>query len=552
MASPLPPGGKLSALWKKFALSTALATSVVAGWNGPAPAAPPATAAAGVQGIAQLLRDDDALGAQNAADAPDTVTPAPAPPDSAAAPVLSREEQARKLLVQEARSHFAQLAPIAETSYSRGLERLEQRLTALVRADDGSLQERVVILDPYRFDAAAVLSSSPADALRLLLSAQHATVPESRLAEIADHMADSYVNRVTADAYGQDPAAFPSAAISPRRACVIVPINTYNQPLSIPGLSLDQRINFINRHEGWHCQDSRFPQPPGGSGEEKMTKLDVNAAIADDALLADLSNRIRKESVADAGAVGDMIRQDGFGLDLIDKIIAWRNNPQDVGHISTPVLQGLKSAITKMGLPAFRALTDRQATDLYYNVTTQNQLGPNGVRFAMVLDNVTPAQRDDMAKQFAGDPEYQKAIALRRIYSRPVPDAGLFGGPLTAEEKRLMNEVSGWNASKLLQDTAFQRERKITPVTLIAAYATLQEGLMARLHAEPDNSLLPVLMTKLQNTFMHDVRSLDYLKVNAARGVNLAKTEPALAHLGPQRPPRGTPMAAGPSALRVN
>ena len=550
--------GHLSQLWKKIALPVALASTVVAGINGPASeAAPVAAAQTGTIGqhlsaspLLSLLTQEDATKATSPPlAAPATVAdPTAAPATPAPAPVLSREERARNLMFEEARKNFDRVAALAETSYSRDLQRLETRLTLSVRADSGSIQDHVVVLDPYLLDAAAAVTNDPREALSVLLSQQHVRVAPELIEGLKDHAFNPYINRMTPNVYAQDPAALPSIKTTAKGACVIVPTNNFNQPLTIPGLSLDQRINFINRHEGWHCMDSRLKLMDSHYGEN-APKFDVNTAIADDKMLTDISTNFRKESLADVAAVGDMIRQDNVGMGLIDKIIAWRTNPADPQHMSMPVLQALKTSIQQMGLPAFKALSDAKATDLYYNLTTQNQLGMNGVRFLLVVDNITPAQRADMAAKFSQDPEYKKAMALREVYTRPVKDPGFMGGPLTAEEIRIQKEVLGFNAGKLLQDTAFQRARKITPVTMIAAYATLQEGLMARMRAEPDNAVIPVLMTKLQNTFVMDTRNIDYLKVNAARGVDLTKTEPSLAHFNAHRPqpPKRLPMAAAPS-----
>jgi len=275
--------GHLSQLWKKIALPVALASTVVAGINGPAvEAAPVAVPQNGT--IAQHLSASPLLALLTQDDAPKAAAPlaAAAPvatPDAthtpaAPAPVLTREERARNLMFEEARHNFERVAALAETSYSRDLQRLETRLTLNVRADNGSMQDHVVVLDPYLQDAAAALTGNPKEALNLLLSAQHVRVAPEVINGVMDYAFGSDLNRMTPSVYDQNPAALPSFKTAAKGACVIVPVNTFNQPLSIPGLSLDQRINFINRHEGWHCMDSRLKLMDNHYGEN-APKIDV-------------------------------------------------------------------------------------------------------------------------------------------------------------------------------------------------------------------------------------------------------------------------------------
>jgi hypothetical protein len=99
---------------------------------------------------------------------------------------------------------------------------------------------------------------------------------------------------------------------------------------------------------------------------------------------------------------------------------------------------------------------------------------------------------------------------------------------LNGADQALAGQLKAWDADKALDDKAFEIGKKITPQTIIAGYNKMQEDLHEKMKADPDNKLYPLQSAKLQQAFLNHARNLDYVSVNAARGVDIVKAEPAL------------------------
>ncbi len=508
----LPQKGKLSRVWRKFAASTALTTILLGGMT-------PAIAQVGTPTAPNL----------NAPAVTET-----APPDLRA---LEYSMQVRIALIDAARTEFMASKIHTGDSYSHDLSVLGERLTLSLRHMQG-LHDRAVLLDPARFDAGMSLGLPAVAVVQMMLGEQGVEYDPSRARIVAGNMANFHKF-----SFGlvktQNPAAFLNQTGAAGEACVIVPSSGHALPFNLPGLTLQQKITFVNTHESWHCLDSRYPMQ--GFNEDAMDKeLKKPDALHNSAAVREfIALRYNKEALADVGALGDMIRAGKADLTAIDAVSDWRKKlVGDPLHFSPPVLAEMKTRIVKMGLPAFRAMTDSQAQAFYFKVMDARELTANIVGYTVMLEDAkTPAQRRALIILAGADPDFIRAQEFRRTVAaaeQAAKHAPKGGAPLTDKEKAGLAKVRAWDASAMLQERAFALYGKITPQTMIGAYGALQTALMDGIKLQPDNAALPVLMTKLQQTFVNDVRKIDYVAANARHGVDIAAVEPALKNI-----PRG-------------
>ncbi|MDE1153426.1 MAG: hypothetical protein PW788_12890 [Micavibrio sp.] len=472
-------------------------------------------------------------------------------PDELMVDVRAQREEMRRIAISEtliiqAQKNFDYVAPLAQNDYSRGLLSLQSRLTGTLLSQGGNpnVHDRVVFLDPVQFDTARALGMEPQNAVRALLALAKATADDAQVDALADHMSTGrYDLRYDLATTTQDPAAIYNSEKMTAQACVVVPSSDY-MPIVIPGITAAERVDFTNRHEGWHCLDTRYLlQGLNLKGAtENITTAEV---LASPDLLKGMSLTTRKESLADVGAVGDMIRQEGKGLEFLDAIRDWRRGQaRDVSHMSVLVLQGLRDAITGMGgVEAFRAMDEKKMEDFYFAINERYGMQPKAYEYALRLDAASESMRGSLTRAFGGTQEFDKAVAFRALYTQPQAAGPAFTDKLTPQEQATLRTVTAFDARKKLEDEAFKANGKITPATLIAAYGRMQGRFQEELARNPDNTTTPALMGKLQGVFVQDLTHIDYLATNAKRGVNLVNVEPSLAAFRtPYKP--GEPQAA--------
>jgi len=459
-------------------------------------------------------------------------------------------------LIIEAQKNFNTIAPLAQTGYSRGLLSLQSRLTGSLLSQGGNpnVHDRVVFLDPVQFDTARALGMEPQSAVRAMLALAKATADDAQVDTLAEHMSTGrYDGRYNLSTTTQDPAAVYNAEKYTAQACVVVPSSDYT-PINIPGITAAERVSFTNRHEGWHCLDTRYLLQ-GLKMPKDIDGITTAQILNSPDLLKGMSLTTRKESLADVGAIGDMIRHEGKGLEFLDAIRDWRRSQtRDVPHMSVLVLQGLRDAITGMGgIEAFRAMDERKMEDFYFAINERYGMQPKTYEYALRLDSApNDAMRDSLARAFGGTPEFDKAVAFRALYMQPAPAAPHYSATLTRQEQATLRAVTSFNARRQLEDEAFKTSGKITPATMIAAYGRLQERFQEKLARNPDDATTPALMGKLQAVFVQDLTHIDYLTTNARRGVNLVNVEPSLsAFRTPYKPsePQGSTRRHHPSTL---
>lgn len=532
--SPLRPGGRrLTVLWKQFVVTTAL-TGVLAGCNTMRP-------------FAQTQTEPDPQPKQRTEQILDTV-PTPQPPrvikqqDTAqkAAQEVQRHAAIRRALLQDARRHYSEMAAQGETSYSRHLDSLQTAMTQRLQAADTSMHNRVVVLDPRKFDVGVALGFSPYLTVRLMMGAQNMPANPEMAAEVTGSMASAFESR-----FGwiltTEPAAFPNMIGASPAACILVPASDHVTEYEIEGLTREQKLLVANGHEARHCLDNKY-------NFRHIDMQDVRDALNSPApniffpaWREYTSIRYKKEGVADAGIAGDMMRQHGMGMEIIDKLITWRT-PQkgDIVHMTVPVLEELRDRINQMGgLDAFRALSDQEADALYFEVTDKRSPTAKTFEHLMYIGLAAgnPGHEEQLDMLMGSDLDYVKAVEFLRYFEPTEEELAAAEAepedepkPLTEAEREIFRQVVGYRAGQALQDKAFELGGKITPATLISAYSALQDGLSAQQAAEPGNPVPALRMSKLQQVFIHDVQNTDYVQANKDRGVDIVAVEPSLSN----------------------
>lgn len=471
---------------------------------------------------------------------PGAKTPAPPPgpgiPDNSPLGEALRRAYINETLLKQARENFDSIAATAETPYSAQLKALQVKVNNYLKQDP-SWYSRVVVFDPARMDAAMAIGFKDIDAVKKIL-AQNGLKLEDNLED--NYSAEALAKRVHSKyektrfgfpVYTTDPASVGDVG-STNPAYVIVPVADHAQTISVEGMTPKENTEFTNRHEAWHTRDSRntlkdFPAATVAVADD----YDAKMICADPELCGAFVTRFRKETFADTGAVGDMIRDTG-DMKYIDLVSKWREgSPDDDIHYSTMVLAGLKTEIEKTGLENFRAMNDREAKNFYYGVVEKYGISEKGISAAALYDTGTEEEKAAVLDQAKRDPAIRRSLDFVATLSvkpaEPGPEV------LSEEEKPLKAEIDKWDALLILEDRAFAMSGRITPATLVKAYGALAGELHDKMNANPDNRMYNLQLTKLQSNFVEGVKEIDFVEVNARRGIRIEEVEPSLSQFMP-------------------
>ncbi len=506
MEKPAPTASPLRHIWRRFAATTALGTTLLV--------------AAGGQVQAQVTVDKPQ----------DDIYRMFAPKKGPMTPAQQRDDNMNTALMQDAASRFLKLAPLAETPYAVELHNLQARLDGYMKKFGGAEHnKRAVILNPYHFDAGLALGLKGDKVVRLMLQAAGVEGAEDKFVkDIAKKLGRNTITRFMYMTQTEEASTHPE---SKTRVVVIVPTSDHALLFEIKGLPLARQVELINRHESWHARNTKYTQT------EAAQDL-VNAARNGDPVdfvknrraLAAFSSLIRSETLSDVGAIGDMIRE-GHGLELLDAMRSKRKSvTEDTEHMSVMALDGLRSHITKMGLENFRKLDDGAATALYYAITDKFSPSARSLQIAYAWQVAeTEAQRQQLKDIAKTDVEAAKGIAFLRFMPDPEdhspPPAPK---PLSPAEEAANEALTKWDHLAALEQRAFELGGKATPETYIRAYASLQSDIWARIQREPDNLMLPEQMTKLQTNFAHGLGDVNFAAINRQHGIRIENVEPSL------------------------
>jgi hypothetical protein len=503
----LPAPGALTAAFRRFALRTTLIAGVM-GATGPTGAEAESNAPA----VTQPAQESG-------------TAPSGQPPLSVRE--KKRRARIREALLESARGDLDGLEAGSETGYTRDLQGLSSRLTGELKAAHSTVHNRVAFVDPQKLDVALSLGFAPDYAVGRLLAEQKIHIPDNQLAQAGQKATSYYKSKFGVKTYTQDPTALTNLSNPDPQACVVVPSSERSPDIDIKGLSRADTVEFTNRHESWHCLDGKYNlRHLDPKKVEAVRKGTLGSQINDRTALEIYATVYRKEALADTGALGDMIRA-GKGLDIIDKVADWRaEDPKDLQHLSSPVLKGLKAKIGEIGLDNFRKMSDADAQKLYFEVTDKWGMTGKSLQTGLRFETAKGSERQGYLDRFGKDQDVTRALLLETYVAKARPNSP--AASLIAADTALAGQLKSWDADRLLDDKAFEIGKKITPQTIITAYNQLQGDLHDKMTTDPDNKLYPLQATKLQQAFLTHARELDYVGANAARGVDIVKTEAAL------------------------
>lgn len=446
---------------------------------------------------------------------------------------LQHEREVRKILIEDAQKRFMELAPKARTGYSAQLDSLEVHMRHYLK-NDTTRHNNIIVLDPTQADVAialgmpvmvSVLAEVIKDTPQDQLKPDAPPVPFDEAFRASRNMAASYRSAAGIRSYTQNPSAYANHTEDAPRPCLIVPVSDHAIPFTIKGMSFDQKTEFGNTHEGWHCLDSKY-----SLNKAQMTALDsvdirdFKAVLAMPDAIGAVSQIQSAEMLADVAGLGDMIRR-GHGSDIIDATINWRteNTPFDFAHYSVPALKALKAHIEKTGLEAFRAQSFETARDLYIRLTDENRLTPTRLTTALQYLTGDDAQRTALDTAALTDGETKLALEYAR-HMKPDPLDDLIRGlgmNMPRVDTVLQQKLKDWDFVGTLENAAIKAGGAITPASLIEAYGTVQDSLrtdMVRGVNEVENR---EKMTLMKTFFTAYVTGVDYVAANAKHGIDI-------------------------------
>lgn len=431
-------------------------------------------------------------------------------------------------LVMEAQRQFGKIAVAGENPFSRGLHDLEQRLSRHLENESESMQDRVIVVQPQQLDVGIALGMNPAVVIDSLMRMRGAGLEDDSLQ--LDLMG-FFASRLYQSRYGtvvenQSPHAFASRNGS--QPSVMFPISNFAMDeYAIKGLPFEQLQEFINRHEGWHCVDTRTLIKIDNSTLVNVGFEDLDDMPSDTISLEFACVVNRQEVLADVGAVGDMVRA-GAGLNVIDAVKSWRGrNYQDYLHQSEDGLTALQAEIKSMGLSKFRKLDQDSAHALYARIMEEQSLNPDILRAMIEYKTADSSRKIYMRIKSKKDPVLEKGIAKwEQIRKHEVAANKLLSKAWNklSEPRALKN----WNPLAAMIDGAVAESGEITPVSLVRSYNKLYSSLQNEMGEKYDPVIAEKLL-RLKEAFVDSATELDYVTLNADLGIDITQRKPAIA-----------------------
>lgn len=450
---------------------------------------------------------------------------------------LTLSQAFNRSALDSAVAHYNDILKSTQTNYSRYLKTEQVRLQKWQDATPPRFKSVWGIADPFQTDVTAALNIDPQRQLEYMLSPEIvAKMSKDVIAETAQTMRRQTTTDYLEKTYTQN-AMVTRSFLKDSSATfqLIVPEPRYNNANQLMGMSYREALDFSNRHEGWHLLDwemnfqSARTDTVSDAQQEDARRWITNAAVRDAARIS-----IQRESLADIGALGDMIR-DGQRLSLIDSAIKWRDATDDPIHYTQPALRRLKAEIDEYGLEKFRTLSDKDARALYYKVIREATLSDKAMitageyakaayyDFNYKDDDPVGQQKLDSIKtafnaRAQNDIQMQLGIKFMQT-NLEAPYSGI--RTYTKESKqRIKAALATWDARSVLINDAWQHDRHVTPQGIIKAYARLQDELVIKMLNDPKNSEVhEAKLIRLQNVFTTKLRTIDYAAENTKRGV---------------------------------
>lgn len=436
------------------------------------------------------------------------------------APCPVADDAVNAALRQEARENARALADANPGPYAADVKALQAELDGYLARNGSPFYDRIIVIDPGRIDALTALGVPRDEALEgFLADSGYAGISGGNLGELSRNLQF----RSKAKLGGLKAINPRSVNIPDDRVCIILPAQEYAAlaypQIPVPGLDLPATIRFFNKHEGWHCKDGTYDIRKATGPGTDIDWLNLQESLARPQDWAAIALLYKKESLADVGALGDMVREGGAPDVVADvaALRAWLGARGDIQHVSTPAAEALADDIRVLGPAAFRAMDDREAERNYVAETESGGLSSAEAAGAF-LKYRYGTDADRIQLEIGASAEARRGVDLLKTCAAAAPPAG--DAPETALRAALASRGPD-ETRRLLEDTAFREGGKITPATLLHAYNTLQAGLKDAIRARPSGVLYPVQAMQLRAVFQAVIASEDFAAASRSRGAAL-------------------------------
>jgi hypothetical protein len=445
------------------------------------------------------------------------------------AKVAERNDKIRIALLNQAQKDFA--ATPLNSAYGRELQMMQDQVNATLRGGAASVHYKMAFIDPVRYDAGSAFNMNPQRVVTEILDSGNIWPDNNILFGAAKDMRATAYNGKYASGRRENASAFVNNFREDAQVCVVVPSSDI-APVEIKGMPYNVVVDYVNRHESFHCRDTKY----NFRGVDPQLVAQVKPENPGNLVgRPDLQNIFltmhKREVFADVSAIAEMVRNGHEPKSLLGPLKDWRTKEggTDISHYTTPALEALEKKIKDMGVAKFRALDAEAVSKLCYEITDQNALRQRELDAMLRYRAGTDKDKAALRKEAAGDRETARALGVESDIAKQLAVKPKGWTALTPAEQKLDDQVRGYPASKLLQDRAFEIGGKITPVTMAKAYAAIHDELRLEREWEPDNPIPAAKMTKLQHTLLRELRILDYAYLNQQRGVKIEDVEPCLA-----------------------
>lgn len=423
-------------------------------------------------------------------------------------PVLiahATEDAVRLDLTQQARRNYGALVVTLDARYAANLHALEKTLLERkrVREPDGAA---VTIIDPDTLLVGLQFGLQPHEAIQTIMQSRN--IPVQSVEPVEHRNADKYMrphhNRYSA------------TSISGHNLPYIMSTAEYNIVNMIDPYGYQMHKKYVDKHEGYHYLDNEFLPPPGASNYTPDSRK----------LIADADYRLTAlktqwcEGFADIAAVGDLVRE-GHGFGVIEAVTDRRAQSVDIGHYTYLMLQHFQDVVTKIGIKAFRRMSDDQAIELY----------KNSVRMAgMTNDEIVLAAYHDLALHgtYADGIKLTAAIQSGEYTPNEIIDSQVYAYKLHSghqAEQRKTNAVTAHHRDNTLHiagqieliDQTFANGHALTPETLACTYVDMVNALRTE---KNDDAIDTIIRLKEAYAQSHNI---PYIAENQARGIDVFK-----------------------------
>lgn len=443
--------------------------------------------------------------------------------------VADRHDKIRIALLNQAQKDFA-TTPL-DSAYGRELKLLQDQVNATLRGDAASIHYKIAFIDPVRYDIGGALNMGPQTVVENILDGSNVWPDQSIIFGASKEMRATSYSGKYASGRRENASAFVNNHDPAAQVCVVVPSSDIS-PVEIKGMPYNAIVDYVNRHESFHCRDTKYtlrghdPQLVAQMEKEPPSRM-----IGDARRQAIFLIHHKREVFADVSAIAEMVRNGNDPATVLGPLKVWRTKEggTDISHYTTPGLEALEKTIKDMGLQKFRALDKAAVEKLCYQITDDHALKAREVEAMLRFRSGTDKDKAALRAAAKDDWETARALSVESDIARQLAKTPQGWAPLTPAETKIDDQVRAYPASQLLQDRAFKDGGRITPATMVKAYAAIHDELRIQREQEPANPVHAAKMTKLQHTLQREVRIMDYAWVNQQRGVKIENVEPALA-----------------------